>query len=72
MILKFEIINIGKDFVYLKNKDSEELKIKRENLPENIKIAEEIKISFFQKEDLNHKALSKEILNEILNTSEKE
>ena len=69
MIIKFNIINITKDFIFLENKDKEELKIKKENLPEDIKTGDEI--SFFQKNDSNEKSLSKDILNEILNNSEK-
>jgi predicted RNA-binding protein (virulence factor B family) len=69
MIIKFNIINITKDFIFLENKDKEELKIKKENMPEDIKTGDEI--SFFQKNDSNEKSLSKDILNEILNNSEK-
>jgi hypothetical protein len=69
MLIKFKIKNIKKDFIYLQNKDGEELKVKKENLPSNIKIAEEIIIKVFNEEE-NQKNLSKEILNEILNTSD--
>jgi hypothetical protein len=69
MLIKFKIKNIKKDFVYLQNKDGEELKVKKDKLPSNIKIAEEIIIKVFNEEE-NQKNLSKEILNEILNTSD--
>lgn len=69
MLIKFKIKNIKKDFIYLQNKDGEELKVKKENLPSNIKIAEEIIIKVFNEEE-DQKNLSKEILNEILNTSD--
>jgi hypothetical protein len=69
MLIKFKIKNIKKDFVYLQNKDGEELKVKKDKLPSNIKIAEEIIIKVFNEEE-DQKNLSKEILNEILNTSD--
>jgi hypothetical protein len=69
MLIKFKIKNIKKDFIYLQNKDGEELKVKKDKLPSNIKIAEEIIIKVFNEEE-NQKNLSKEILNEILNTSD--
>lgn len=70
MLIKLKIKNIEKDFVYLQNKDSEELKVKRESLPESIKVNEEIKINLFKTGEQNQKNLGKEILNEILNTSD--
>ena len=70
MLIKLKVKNIEKDFVYLQNKNSEELKIKKENLSEEIKIGEEIKINLFKKEEQDQKTLGKEILNEILNTSD--
>jgi hypothetical protein len=69
MLIKFKIKNIKKDFIYLQNKDGEELKVKKDKLPSNIKIAEEIIIKVFNEEE-DQKNLSKEILNEILNTSD--
>jgi|AntRauTorcE11897_2_1112592.scaffolds.fasta_scaffold21830_2 hypothetical protein len=70
MLIKLKVKNIEKDFVYLQNKNSEELKIKKENLSEEIKIGEEIKINLFKKEEQDQKTLGKEILNEILNTND--
>jgi uncharacterized protein YrzB (UPF0473 family) len=70
MLIKFKIKNIDKNFVYLKNQENEELKIKKENLSSDIEINNEIKIKLFQKEDENEKNLSKEILNEILNNND--
>jgi len=70
MLIKLKVKNIEKDFVYLQNKNSEELKIKKKNLSEEIKIGEEIKINLFKKEEQDQKTLGKEILNEILNTND--
>ncbi|MCF7794737.1 hypothetical protein K9M50_00030 [Patescibacteria group bacterium] len=68
MLIKFKVKSIENDFIHLQNNDNEELKVKKENLSENIKIDDEINIKIFKEED--QKNLSKEILNEILNTSE--
>lgn len=70
MLIKLKITNIKNDFVYLQNQDNEELKIKKDNLTENIKIGDEIKINLNDKEEKNQKNLAKEILNEILNTND--
>ncbi|HKK54184.1 MAG TPA: hypothetical protein VJ926_01555 [Patescibacteria group bacterium] len=70
MLIKLKIKNIEKNFVYLQNKDNEELKVKRGSLPNDIKIADEIEIKLFNKEEQDQKSLGKEILNEILNTND--
>ncbi|MFP4514698.1 MAG: hypothetical protein ACLFNO_01685 [Parcubacteria group bacterium] len=69
MLIKFSVKSIEKDFIYLENQAKENLKVKRENLAENIKIGDEIKIKLF-KGDQDQNNLGKEILNEILNSNE--
>jgi|AntRauTorckE6833_2_1112554.scaffolds.fasta_scaffold00060_15 hypothetical protein len=68
MMIKLKVINIEEDYIYLQNKDGEELKVKKEKLSEDIKIDDELKLALLNEED--QKDLGKEILNEILNTSD--
>ena len=68
MMIKLKVINIEEDYIYIQNKDGEELKVKKEKLSEDIKIDDELKLALLNEED--QKDLGKEILNEILNTSD--
>ncbi len=70
MLTEFIIKKLEPEFTYLKNNKIENIKIKTDNLPKNLKEGDKLYIDFFKEKDLNKKSLEKKIINEILNTQE--
>jgi len=70
MLTEFIIKKLEPEFTYLKNNKTENIKIKTDNLPKNLKEGDKLYIDFFTEKDLNKKSLEKKIINEILNTQE--